>query len=79
MKIAAGCFGCIAFVFLLVALVMSFGITAITQAVPDLGTILGPLASTISTVSSSCCCLSGGLAIVLLVAGSMGKKPDEME
>ncbi|MDP2311756.1 MAG: hypothetical protein Q8P41_02550 [Pseudomonadota bacterium] len=79
MKIAAGCFGCLAVLFLVVAMAFSFGTAVIIQAVPDLAPLLGAWSGTASSVSGSCCCLSGVLAIVLLVAGSMGKKTEEYE
>lgn len=79
MKIAGGCFGCLALFFLVIAMVFSFGTSVLVQTVPDLAPLLSAWAGTASSVSSACCCLSGVLAIVLLVAGSMGKKTEEYE
>jgi hypothetical protein len=79
MKIAAGCFGCLAFVFL--ALTLSWGMiyASIVAASPEMASDMAPFSGFVQYANGGCCCLSAGLAIVLLVAGSMGKKPDEME
>lgn len=79
MKIAAGCFGCLTFIFL--ALTLSWGMiwSSIVTASPDLAMSMGAAAGYIQYLNGSCCCLSGVLMIVFLVVGSMGKKNEEME
>lgn len=79
MKIAAGCFGCLAFVFL--ALAMSWGMiySAIASASPELAMALGPVSAYVQYANGACCCLSGVLAIILLAVGSMGKKEETYE
>jgi hypothetical protein len=79
MKIAAGCFGCLAFVFF--ALTLSWGMiySSLAAASPELAMNLGSMSAYVQYVNGGCCCMSAALAIVLLVAGSMGKKSDDME
>ena len=79
MKIAAGCFGCLAFVFFALFLLWGTIYASVASAVPDVATTLGPFSAYIQYVNGGCCCLSATLAIVLLVAGSMGKKNEELE
>jgi hypothetical protein len=81
MKIAAGCFGCLAFMFLGLALVLSFGGAFITTMLNGSGleSSFAEFNGYIAQGSGSCCCLSAGLAIVFLVVGSMGKKQEEIE
>ncbi|MES2642608.1 MAG: hypothetical protein V4850_24200 [Myxococcota bacterium] len=79
MKIAGGCFGCLALVFLALSLTWGVIYGAIASAEPGLASDLAVLSVPIQYGSSACCCLSGVLAIVLLVAGSMGKKTEEYE
>lgn len=80
MKIAAGCFGCLAFVFLGLAVTLIFGMNAIATALPpDVADVLLGLSAPLTWVSEGCCCLSGVLAIILLAVGSMGKKEETYE
>jgi hypothetical protein len=77
MKMAAGCFGCLAFVFLGVSLFFSFGMSALAQAVPEAAEFFVVAGSLPANISSACCCLSGALAVVLLAVGMMGGKKEE--
>jgi hypothetical protein len=77
MKIAGGCFGCLALVFFALTLLFSVGLGVITSVAamidPDLaatvGTMLASFGGTLNMVNGSCCCLSSLLAIVLLAIG----------
>lgn len=72
MKIAAGCFGCLAFVFLILTFTWGMIVAAITPMLPtDVQLTLGPALGYIQYVNSGCCCFSGVACIGLLVAGSM--------
>ncbi len=79
MKIAAGCFGCLAFVFL--ALTLSWGLiwSSVVTAAPELATEVGASAAYVQYVNGGCCCLSATMMIVFLVVGSMGKKEETYE
>ena len=79
MKIAAGCFGCLAFIFLLLAVSWGWIYTLLVNAVPDAAMALGPMTGMIQYINSGCCCLSAVLAVVFLVIGSMGKKNEDIE
>jgi hypothetical protein len=79
MKIAAGCFGCLAFVFLILSFTTGYILTAIANASPDAYSAIAPVAGFANYINSGCCCLSGVMAIVLLAVGSMGKKNEEIE
>lgn len=78
MKIAAGCFGCLALFLLFTYLSLSFGAAQITtmlsEADPTLGTTFAGLLAPIQWVNSGCCCLSGVACIALFAIGSMGNK-----
>lgn len=76
MKIAAGCFGCLAFIFLIMMFATGPIVAIIANSDPDLGMTLAPLTATISYINSGCCCLSGVLAIVFLAVGMMGGSKD---
>lgn len=73
MKIAAGCFGCLALVaFLFVVVFNFFGgqlVVALSEADPSLGMAFSPVLGIVSYVADGCCCLSGFLSIVLLAVG----------
>lgn len=71
MKIAAGCFGCLAFVFLVLVFTSGFILSALAQASPDAYAALGPLTGIFQYINMGCCCLSGVVAIALFAAGSM--------
>jgi len=75
-KIAAGCFGCLAFLFLIMMFATGPIVAIIANTNPDLGMTLAPLTGTISYINSGCCCFSGVLAIVFLAVGMMGGNKD---
>ncbi len=79
MKIAGGCFGCLAFLFFVLTLAWGTIYATIVSASPDLAIQLAPVSGFVQYANGGCCCLSGVLAIILLVAGSMGKKTEEYE
>ncbi|MFZ5477725.1 MAG: hypothetical protein ACOZNI_13200 [Myxococcota bacterium] len=79
MKIAAGCFGCLAFIFLALMFLTTPIYTMAVNASPDIATTLGPVIGYMQYVNSGCCCLSAVLCVVLLAVGAMGKKGDELE
>lgn len=78
MKYAGFCFGCLAFLFLIMMFATGPILAVVANSNPDLGMTLAPLSATISYINSGCCCLSGVLAIVFLAVGFMGgsKDPD---
>lgn len=72
MKIAAGCFGCLAFVFLVLMLAWGALMAAILPMLPaDMQTSLAPVMAYANWGNGVCCCLSSTLCIVLLAVGSM--------
>lgn len=71
MKIAAGCFGCLAFIFLILVISSSWLLAAVAQASPDAYSALGPLTGIFQYLNMGCCCLSGVAAVALFAAGSM--------
>jgi hypothetical protein len=79
MKIAAGCFGCLTFIFL--ALTLSWGIiwSSVVTTAPELAMEVGPAAAYVNYLNGTCCCLSATLMIVFLIVGSMGKKEEQYE
>lgn len=80
MKIAAGCFGCLALFFFSLAVAWGFIVAAIMPMVatdPSAAEAFGTLAAYGNYLNGSCCCLSSLLAIVLLVVG-MRKGDGEM-
>jgi hypothetical protein len=79
MKIAAGCFGCLAFIFLALMFLTNPLYTMAVNASPDIASSVGPVIGYLQYVNSGCCCLSAVLAVVFLTVGSMGKKSDELE
>lgn len=79
MKIAAGCFGCLAFVFLALTLGWGVIVASLVTAVPELADELGAAASTVQWVNGGCCCISALLACVFLAVGVMGKKEESYE
>jgi len=76
LKIAAGCFGCLAVFFLLMMIASTPIVNLIATADGDVQDALGPFADALLYVNSGCCCLSGVLAIVFLAVGLMGGKKD---
>lgn len=75
MKIAAGCFGCLAFIFLGLSLAWGVILSAVMPMLPsDVAVQISPFMGYVNYINSGCCCLSGTLAIVLLVVGSMKSK-----
>ncbi len=73
MKIAAGCFGCLALIMFAFVIAFNFFgamvVSALADIDPSLGASVGPLLGIVSYVSDGCCCLSGVLAIVLFAVG----------
>jgi hypothetical protein len=74
MKYAAGCFGCLALMFLALTFGTSFLIGQIAQLAPEQSMTILSLAQPLQYVNGGCCCLSGVLAIALFAVGSMGNK-----
>ncbi len=73
MKIAAGCFGCLALVFLLLTLMTGTLVGTITtmlvEADPGLASTFATFSAYIQYINGSCCCLSGALCIILFAVG----------
>ncbi len=69
MKIAAGCFGCLALVFFALTLLTGTILSAIAAADPGLAADLAPVTAYAQYINGGCCCFSGFLAIVLLAVG----------
>jgi hypothetical protein len=69
MKIAAGCFGCLALIFLLLAIMSTTLISFVAQLDPNIAAELGPFTAYIQYLNSTCCCLSGVLCIILFAVG----------
>ncbi len=82
MKYAGGCFGCLAFIFFGMGIVLTFGASAIIQMLssvdPDMATAFAGTIGILGWVNNGCCCLSGILAIILLAVG-MSKKDEASE
>lgn len=78
-KVAAGCFGCLAFFFL--ALTLGWGViwSSVVTASPELAVEVGASAAYVQYVNGACCCISAALMGVFLVVGSMGKKEETYE
>lgn len=76
MKIAAGCFGCLAVLFVAMMFATGTLIAAVTAANPEIGEQISPLTDIIRYANGGCCCMSGTLAIVFLAIGMMGGKKD---
>lgn len=78
MKIASGCFGCLAVVFLVLAflsaILVSVLMPMIATMVPDAAPYAAQAEQVFRAGSGFCCCLSASLAVVLGVAGAMRKK-----
>lgn len=74
MKIAAGCFGCLAFLFLILTFATGIIVATLISFAPDQAATLSAATSYIQYANGTCCCLSAALAFVLLAAGSMRKK-----
>lgn len=79
MKIAAGCFGCLAFIFFVMIWVTGPILASLATASPDLYQTIGPVTAYLSYVNYSCCCLSALLAIVFLAVGMMGGNKDSIQ
>ena len=78
MKIAGGCFGCLALMFMAFALMGAFVLPIVAPLQGDSPSILAYAYAWGTQVNGSCCCLSGVLAIVFLAIGFSGgnKDPD---
>lgn len=79
MKIAAGCFGCLAFIFFIAIWITGPIIASLATASPDVYQSLAPVVGYVSYVNYSCCCLSALLAIVFLAVGMMGGKKEQFQ
>ena len=73
MKIAAGCFGCLALVFLLLTVMTGTLIGTITAMLvemdPGLATTFASFSAYLQYLNGGCCCLSGALCIILFAVG----------
>ncbi|MBM4389641.1 MAG: hypothetical protein FJ090_00855 [Deltaproteobacteria bacterium] len=73
MKIAAGCFGCLALVFLLLTLLTGTLVgtisTMLVEADPGLAVTFASFSAYIQYLNGTCCCLSGALCIILFAVG----------
>ncbi|GDX81479.1 hypothetical protein LBMAG42_32900 [Deltaproteobacteria bacterium] len=80
MKIAAGCFGCLALVCLALAVLGYSGLQFVAEFVPS--DMQGPVTSifgALPSVGGSCCCLSGALSIILFAVGMSRGNNDAIE
>jgi hypothetical protein len=71
-KIAAGCFGCLAIFFFMMMMASGPIVNLVETTDGDLHDALAPFSEALLYVNSGCCCLSGVLAIVFLAVGLMG-------
>jgi hypothetical protein len=82
MKIAGGCFGCLALVFLVLTILWGMITAAVGSAVattqPEAWSAIGPFFGYGQYVNSGCCCLSSILAIGLF-AFSASRSRDGIE
>ncbi len=73
MKIAAGCFGCLTLVCLILAVVLTMGTGAISAALfaadPTMAADVAPLLGYVAYAADGCCCLSAVITIALLAMG----------
>lgn len=69
MKIAAGCFGCLALIFLLAMMLTGTVISSIAAADPSIAAEIAGFSAYIQYVNGGCCCLSGALCIILFAVG----------
>ena len=69
MKIAAGCFGCLALIFLLCTMLTGTLISSIAAVDPGVAAQLAGFTAYIQYVNGGCCCLSGALCIILFAVG----------
>jgi hypothetical protein len=76
MKIAAGCFGCLAVIFLFLAVGWGF---IVAMMPTDVQVSLGMVTAYVSPASYGCCCLSALLTVVFLAVGMMGNKGSDIE
>jgi hypothetical protein len=76
LKIAAGCFGCLTFFFLLLMIATGPIVNLIATTDGPVHDLLAPFSAALLYVNSGCCCLSGVLSIVFLAVGLMGGKKD---
>jgi hypothetical protein len=79
MKIAAGCFGCLAFIFFVLIWVTGPLLGVLASQSPEAASAIGPVASYIVYVDYGCCCLSALLSIVFLAVGMMGGNKDGIQ
>lgn len=79
MKIAAGCFGCLAFFFFVMIFVTAPLVAQLSTMSPDVAQSVGPMIGYINYANDGCCCLSALLAVVFLAVGMMGGKKDGIQ
>ena len=80
MKIAAGCFGCLAFLCLILAVVGSVAASAIISATPsDMQPMVASIVGWFPNAGGACCCLSGAVSIILLAVGMSRSNNDAIE
>lgn len=79
MKIAAGCFGCLAFIFFAAIWLTAPLFAMVATSSPDVYQTMAPVVGYISYVNYGCCCLSALLAIVFLAVGMMGGKKEQFQ
>lgn len=79
MKVAAGCFGCLALVFLLV-LAAGVAIPLVLDGDDGgLSAVLGAQAGIMQWVGGGCCCLSSLAFVVFAALGMRGGNPEAEE
>ena len=79
MKVAAGCFGCLALVFLLVLAVFSVPLFLDSDNWEGPLVIIADSAQTMRGVGGSCCCLSALGFVICLALGMRGGNPEAEE
>ena len=58
MKIAAGCFGCLAFVFLALSMLTGTLLSMVAAADPGIAADLAPFTAYMQYANGGCCCMS---------------------
>lgn len=80
MKIAAGCFGCLALVCFALAVLGYFGLAFVSGLVPsDMQGLVGSIFGALPSAGGGCCCLSGALSIILFAVGMSRGNNDAIE
>jgi hypothetical protein len=71
-KYVAGCFGCLAFLFLILTFATGTLMSIAFQMMPpEMVASFGQYTWIVQDVNGGCCCLSGVMCIVLLAASAM--------